>query len=154
MAETAYILTPAEIAAFAEKSYFVTDNGKVVEQDRFMSMRATIRLTTNVALRLDPKIGARFDTNDWRRFGQALVIRHRVTHPKDDSDLFVSDEDIELCYAAFDWLFSLCVDALERATAAFKRDGAQMRDLLDKLKAGDPAAIAEYKIAAANLGLE
>lgn len=145
------ILTPEEDLAFSEKSVVVTDQGKIVEQTKFMPLLAVIRLTTRLALRINATIEARFDGADWDKFRKALKVRHRVTHPKSNADLLLDTEDVLICLAAFDWLFQLCLSAMMSVTVALREYLKEFRDLIKALERGDPDTIAEYQAVAASL---
>ena len=143
------MLTPAEEYAFSEKSYLVSDQGKIVEQTRFMPIPALIRLTTRLAGKISPALEIKFDNAGWHQFQQALKIRNRVTHPKSETDLLIDSKDLGVCFAAFDWLFELCLTAMEAATVVHKQNLALFRTMLEKLKRGDPDALAAYNTAVA-----
>ena len=64
-----------------------------------------------------------FGDNGWRLFKEGLQIRHRLTHPKQLTELEVSDEEVKIVQAGFDWL---------KATLESCRDG--LLRLQEKLK--------------------
>lgn len=39
----------------------------------------------------------------WNSFKQAIKIRNRVTHPKDNEDANISDDELDLIYEAEEW---------------------------------------------------
>lgn len=145
VAKSADAVTLEEELAFSEVSYLVSDQGKIVSQQRFVPMPAMLRLTTRLADKLCPGLDAKFDTIGWDRFRKSVKIRNRVTHPKNEGDLHISGKDVSTCIAAFYWLLDLSVSAMEAATLALKDHVALAREVLDKLKRGDPATLAMYR---------
>lgn len=150
-AQTVGVLTPEQEMALSEVSYHVSEQGKVSTQPRFLSMPAAIRLTSNIAMTLDPQIGIRFDTSDWDGFRRAMEIRNRLTHPKEKADLVIDAADVSASLAAFHWLLELCVRAMESANLAVARHRDELRQILDSLKSEDPGILLEYQAALSRL---
>ena len=55
-----------------------------------------------------------FGRDGWRAFRDAVKIRDRITHPKLDTNVDVSDEDLELLDKARSW-WNETIDRLNRA---------------------------------------
>ena len=144
IARTCEILTPDEELALSEKFVSVTDQGKITAQQRYVSIMAMIRLTARLATRINRAFQPDFGADGWEKFRRAIKIRNRVTHPKVSSDLLISPEDLSECLGAFYWLLDHCVTGIGQATVGFEHYLADFRQLLDKLKAGDPKALAVY----------
>lgn len=145
------ILTSEEEAALAEQAYSVTDNGKISKQSRFIPLTAMLRLTTRIAMRLDSALVVRFDGLGWQQFQDAAKIRNRITHPKREVDLNVSEQDIATCLAAFEWLMTTAVNGMDAAQTALKLHSQELQRLVEALKSGDKGTLAEYHVAAAAL---
>lgn len=145
------ILTSEEEAALAEQAYSVTDNGKISKQSRFIPLTAMLRLTTRIAMRLDSALVVRFDGLGWQQFQDAAKIRNRITHPKREVDLNVSEQDIATCLAAFEWLMTTAVNGMDAAQTALKLHSQELQRLVEALKSGDKGTLAEYHAAAAAL---
>ncbi len=145
------ILTSEEEAALAEQAYSVTDNGKISKQSRFIPLTAMLRLTTRIAMRLDSALVVRFDGLGWQQFQDAAKIRNRITHPKREVDLNVSEQDIATCLAAFEWLMTTAVNGMDAAQTALKLHNQELQRLVEALKSGDKGTLAEYHAAAAAL---
>jgi hypothetical protein len=151
VAKSSDILTVEEELAFSEASYSVTSQGKIVEQTRFVPLLGMIRLTTRLAERINSNLKADFDDSGWDALRRAIEIRNRITHPKSAADLEISEQDLTRCQAGFNWLFKLCLTAMEATTAALKGYLAQFVELHESLRRGDPATLAEYEAAAKSL---
>lgn len=138
-------ITREEELAFSEVSYQVTDQGKIIEQQRFLPLPNMIRLTTRLATKLSPNLETKFDTAGWEMFRQAVTIRNRITHPKGEGDLHVSAKDVSTCLAAFFWLLEISMSAMEAATTVLQNHLKQFSEIFENLKRGDPATLAVYE---------
>lgn len=138
------MLSVAEELALSEVTYQVSEYGKVTAQPRFISIIATIRLASKIAMRLSPDLEIRFDTSDWNRFRLAIAMRNRLTHPKRAADLVVGDADVADCISAFFWLVDIASDGMEAANAAMSKYLGEFRSILDGLKTGNPDVLAAY----------
>ena len=69
-------------AALAEEGPAVNDNGSVTRKDVFLQLKRKVRLVYRLAGEVfgEPLV-VRYDDDGWRRFGEALKIRDRITHP-------------------------------------------------------------------------
>ena len=105
------------------------------------------RLTTKLAQRINPDLEPRFDEAGWEKLRQALEIRNRITHPKSLADLEIAELDLLKCEDGFDWLFDLCLTAMEHANVALALDTKAFKSILEELKRSDPAALAAYRAA-------
>ena len=53
---------------------------------------------------------ALFSDNGWKCMRHALGIRHRITHPKEPSDLEISDSEMKTIGEAHRWIYNCMVD--------------------------------------------
>lgn len=140
-------LTLEEEIALSEINYQVNEQGRIVEQPKYLSMLATFRLTTRIASRLSPELSVRFDTSDWDRLRSAVAVRNRVTHPKSRADLQISTQDLMAVQSAFHWLLSTAMGAMEETNAALRQHTADFHAVLAELRAGNPFVWAAYNAA-------
>jgi hypothetical protein len=143
-AKTLEDLKVEEEIALSGVGYQVTETGKIVSQPRYLSMLAAFRLTTVIASRLSPDLAIRFDTKDWERLRAAIAIRNRITHPKSQGDLHITEQDLAAAQGAFYWLMDTAMGAMEAANAALRRQSAAFRALLTELREGNPALWRDY----------
>lgn len=148
-AETLDELTPDLEFVFSEKSYVVTESGKLVSQPKYVSLTAMVRLTTNLAKTLSSDVVAEFGGEGWESLKKAVKIRNRLTHPKSRTDLIVDARDIDVCWTALLWLGELTTDVtqatLRRQTSHLKF----LRAFVADLKSGHPLALELYEQAKA-----
>ena len=53
-----------------------------------------------------------FAHNGWNEFQKAIDVRHRLTHPKKDTDMTVTDEELRSLQEAFRWYHNAIAAAL------------------------------------------
>jgi hypothetical protein len=55
------------------------------------------------------------ESQNWRNFVTAKDIRNRITHPKTIKELGISDQDLRVVKAAFDWVNETAIEALHKS---------------------------------------
>lgn len=138
-------LTPLADMALREQTYTVTEQGEIVEQVRFLSLTTSIRLTIKQAAQLDAAITVDFGDAGWAHLRRAIAIRHRIMHPKGTIDLAVSDEDLIAIGIGFQWFLVITAEILDKTTANYKIFVAMTKELVRRLKEGDPIALELYR---------
>ena len=138
-------LPPMMAMAMTEMSYSVSENGKLIDQQRFIPLPTMIRLVTNVAKELAPSLHTPFDKTGWADLKRTIVIRNRITHPKGISDLHVSLEDTKVGWSGLIWLLEHIEYVMKAVCAAQVEYLDQLKVLVGELKAGDPAALESYR---------
>lgn len=138
-------LTSAERIVLSERINIVTAAGKVQEQERFIPLLALLKLVSRIAHRIAPQSALDFGTTEWSEFKAALAIRHRITHPKSESDLMVSQADIAISRAAFDWLFNLALSAMDAVLTEQRNYLNQLDAVVKDLKGGESTTLATYR---------
>lgn len=121
-----------ERAALLDESYQVKDNGKVASQTRYFPLPNMYKLLIGLAERAHRDYqNNTISSHSWDSFLKAVNVRHRLTHPKDLTDLQVSRKDANICLAACLRVVVLAVD-----TSALNRKWADNE--LSKLSPGIP----------------
>ena len=137
-------LEDEEVAALAEVSYIVTEQGKIVQRPSYLSSVAAIRLVSRIAERINGVSHLDFSGNEWARFRDAIQIRNRITHPKSEEDLDISGADIQMALDAFFWLFEKLTDTMADAVQTRIDYLGEFKDVFEKLKTGDPEITSLY----------
>jgi hypothetical protein len=140
-------LTPVVDLALREVSYSVSDSGQIREQVRSLPLVTTIRLFVSQAKVICPELAVEFSTVGWAHLRRSIEIRNRITHPKPHQDLAITDQDLAIVGTAVSWLAATVDYVMASTNLALAHHNDSMRDLLDRLKAGDPDALAEYHAA-------
>jgi hypothetical protein len=139
--------TPAEQAAFAETSFAISSNGKLIEQTRYYSMTTMFRFVVRLAEEEFGNPLVDFGSNEWQAFNQAIEIRNRITHPKDINDFNLSDSDIETVRSSSIWLMDTIMRVVASLNIVLATYVQTMREVIDGLKAKDPEMLALYHVA-------
>lgn len=114
--------TDAEFAALREESYEVDKSGVVKIKRTRLPLRSKVRLSLSYYPRVH---GASFAADvggvGWSAFIDALEIRNRLTHPRAEVDLQVSESDLVMIRNATGWyldtvrqMFHACDEADDR----------------------------------------
>jgi len=140
-------LTPIADLALREISYSVTTDGKIVEQPRGLPLSTAIRLAVSQAMLISPEIRVDFSGAGWSCLRQAVTIRNRITHPKLTDDLTITEGDLNIVVSGLSWVVATGNYVMASTNLAFVQSNDAMRDMIDRLKAGDPDALAEYQAA-------
>ena len=147
IAEDVGALTSEADAALKAETYIVTDTGRIVSQPRYLSLVATIRLTTRLAQSLNPALSVDFGERGWSALKATIALRNRLTHPKHLDDLQITARDVSQAWASLLWLTGIVVEAMSATNRELVRYTAEFRELVDDLIARKPEALAEYRAA-------
>jgi len=140
-------LSPIADLALREQAYTVSDNGQVAIRSQGLPLLTTIRLVVSQASILSPELAVEFATSGWADLRQSVNIRNRITHPKPGQEFTVSDEDLVAVASAVSWLVATLDYVMTSTNLALTRYNDSMRDTVQRLAAGDPAALEEYHAA-------
>ncbi len=94
----------AELALLQEEQYDLTDKGEVRTQQKFLRPTENVRFTFS-ALAKAQKLSHKPDVSGegWQSFKKAINIRNRITHPRRESDLEITDGELKIIRKAFAW---------------------------------------------------
>ena len=112
-----YQLNIGEVALLREEAFDIDSRGKVVVRSANLRTLNNIRFTLSIVGRTiapgyEPPVG----DAGWEALQKALKVRHRVTHPKERSDLAISNDELDQIRAAFKWFRSALVTFFKRAS--------------------------------------
>jgi hypothetical protein len=137
-------LSPVANLALRELSYVVSEKGQLIEQMRSVPLLTAIRFVVSQAKIISPEISVAFSAAGWADLRQAIDIRNRITHPKPYQDLAISDHDLDVVGSGLSWLLATVEYVMASTNLAFARHAELMRKTVERLRAGDPDALAEY----------
>lgn len=112
-----------------------------------LSLLTAIRLIVSQAKIICPEMEVDFSTSGWSDLRQAVLIRNRITHPKLGQSLRIGDDDLTIVGSALAWLVATVDCVMSSTNSALAQHTRDVRDALDRLYAGDPEALAEYRSA-------
>lgn len=130
-------LEEAEKIALSETAYNVDQTGRVLQQNKFLTLVATIRLCASIANRIAPSSNIDFSASGWQDLRDAIQIRNRITHPKTLHDLLLSDRDVTSCANAMQWFLDASTRVMRETVSAAREYVDGVGDVLRDLKAGD-----------------
>jgi hypothetical protein len=137
-------LTPVADLAMRELSYAVSENGEPVEHVRGLPLLTIVRLVVWQAKIICPEISVQFSAAGWSDLRQAVKIRNRITHPKPDQGLAISDGDLAVVESGMSWLLATVEYVMASMNLAHAQYTELLRDIVQRLSAGDREALAEY----------
>jgi hypothetical protein len=144
-AESTYGLENDEKLILQERQLSVSEQGKITEQLRFLPLATTVRFIARIASRLNGVEHFNFGAAEWDGFRKAIGIRNRITHPKSSRDLHVSKADVQAVTDALFWFLEGLTEIRAQSVETQKRYLGQFKEVLEKLKEGDPEMTALYK---------
>jgi hypothetical protein len=140
-------LTSEIDAALKAETYSVTDTGRIISQPRYLSLAATVRLTTRLAQSVNSEFEVDFGDRGWSALKATIALRNRLTHPKRLDDLEITSDDVSQAWTSLLWLTGIVVEAMSATQRELVRYNADFRALAEDLIAGKPEAWAEYRAA-------
>lgn len=145
IAEEMDVLTNMERVALAETTMMVDDTGRISEQKRYLSAIAMIRLTTRIAKNVIPDCDPDFGSAGWSDLKETFALRNRITHPKHQADLGISDNDISCAISAFHWFIDFVITVMTKSNQEFRSHVQVIGEIADLLKAGDQKTLQLYR---------
>lgn len=105
-------LTDGERCILRDEKYEIKKNGDlVIKEARYPFLNlfaATLRYWAKAQKWNDDNINKSIFGNDnWRKFQDALDVRHRLTHPKPGDNMEVSADELQNALSAFTWLLEI-----------------------------------------------
>ena len=139
------LLSDIENQAFAESIWAIDESGKASEQKHYVSTTAMIRFSTEVAERFLPGCAPDYGSQGWSDLKSTFLLRNRITHPKKEADLKISDAELQQAISAFFWIAGNLIEIMERTSQSFRDRIAEYGEILELLKAGDETTLALYQ---------
>ena len=101
-------LTQYEISALKGETYKISGRGKIMTKAYYYNISKGIMLI-NRCLRKRKIITKKIDPHgkEWERFNHAIRIRNRITHPKKESDLFITEAEFDEFKSVAKWFIKL-----------------------------------------------
>ncbi|MBK8509505.1 MAG: hypothetical protein V9G63_04095 [Candidatus Competibacter sp.] len=106
-------LEPEEILILREQTPQLEKSGKAKAVTKYVDLLSNIRASFyyyakafNIVYKLD------ISENHWTIFQKSLKVRHRITHPKAESDMDISNQELAEVYISYAWFKSCVTDML------------------------------------------
>jgi hypothetical protein len=143
-------LSPAEIALITEESFDLDDGGTSKTRPLFLPLAKNVRFMFDLLIRfweipLEIKVGG----PGWQGFLAAIQVRNRLTHPKQSSDLTVSDDDLKNVHAAYRWFSANHMLALsykiKNHVKEVEESKVEIKKMIDMIASVNPEKAAELR---------
>lgn len=97
-------LNVPDLAMLKGSTFYLNDKGEVQEKEKHFRIQDNLKFTVKSVNRvLGSSIDLGIGTQDWTNFFGTVKIRNNVTHPKNLSDITISDEDLERIRSVNSW---------------------------------------------------
>lgn len=126
-------LTPAEHAILIEEGYELKENGQPKASVKFLKLAANLRFTLSIFAKNLTSLEYKFDatSHGWVNLLKSIDIRNRITHPKQDTDLLITDDEFGNALSASTWFSASFQELMEAGADYSKRE--TMKDIFSKL---------------------
>jgi hypothetical protein len=118
-------ITSYEILVLREESVEVDDKGRVkIKTNNFLSPKKNlIFIATLVARALNSTLRLDTGVHGWEALTTTFAIRNRLVHPKQATDLIVSDDELGTVAVAQDWFQRTYMQLVTSISAALNAKG-------------------------------
>src|SRR5208337_337773 len=96
-------LSVAEMAVLKEETYYVSGKGKVQTQEKHLSFEQSFRISFHYFFKHVDSVRVDYGNGGWRALLEGLKIRNRITHPKQASQLTITEEELERVKIGKNW---------------------------------------------------
>ena len=116
--EKKYIRT---LVALKGVSFEVKPNGGINETDKFLQTSTNLRF---MAKQFEAIFGKKLElgvgSSKWADFTKAIKLRNRITHPKQTTDLHISDDEIKLAVDVNAWFNQIIKEVIEHVSVYYE----------------------------------
>src|SRR5208337_258088 len=96
-------LSVAEMAALKEETYYVSGQGKVQTQEKHLTFEQSFRISVHYFFKDVDSVRVDYGNGGWKALLEGLKIRNRITHPKQASELSITEEQLETVKTGKKW---------------------------------------------------
>ena len=108
--KTAFNTTRIEL--LSDYSYRVLKNGKLEQEPRRLPFLHQTAFILRSLAEESYTEATFFSEHGWNDFQQSVQVRHRLTHPKANTDMNITDEEIDRLNSAFKWYWRAAMTAV------------------------------------------
>jgi hypothetical protein len=104
-------LTPEEMILLNKETPFLEKNGKVKKRPNYVDLLSNVRFTIE-CYKKTSNLNYELDVSgkSWQSFRNSLKVRDRITHPKNSSDMEISDNELKESFLTFSWFRQIVLD--------------------------------------------
>lgn len=110
-----------EIILLKEKTPYINDRGKVKSTAKYNELSANIKFTLNCYAK-SAQINHSLDLNglEWKCIIESIAVRNRITHPKNASELEISEDELVKAFISYMYFKKVIIDLFEKKTSKLK----------------------------------
>jgi hypothetical protein len=103
----------AKIILLSEQSHFPDRNGKLESRENRVPWQNSVAFAIRtMAECIGADAESIFGDSGWGEFKKALSVRHRITHPRDASQMDITDDDLDAVRESHRWLMNALIDIM------------------------------------------
>ena len=103
LSDNAAALSSTEKMAFKEQQLKVKDNGEVVISSLHLKTKVKIKMVFKFLSKYPGGNKIDLQDNNFNKLNASFKVRDRLMHPKNDSDLTVSEEEVQSMIDGYRW---------------------------------------------------
>jgi len=108
------VLSPEALAVLREEQPQLDQNGVLTTRPKFLPLSRNLRFAFKVfANTFQSSYELDVSGTGWQAFRRAVDIRNRLTHPKVDATLTITDEEIVDADVAYEWMKKTVIDLFD-----------------------------------------
>lgn len=127
-------LTASELALLREEQYQVSGNGSAETKKLLIRLRDNIRFTMHIAQRLHPEHAVDYTASGWQALVESTKVRDRLMHPKSETDLDVSTDELLQAMEGFTWFAGITAAGHKALSSFLETPEAQTHQLVRVLR--------------------
>jgi hypothetical protein len=114
----------AEVAMLREEMYGVDRTGEIQTQPKFIPTDANLRFTIKMWCRGTSDGNLDLSGRGWQAFKSSLEVRNRLAHPKQLSDLTVTDSEMRAFIEGLNWFLKTVAEKLSEVLEVARAEPA------------------------------
>ena len=122
-------LSNSQRAILREKPHILRENGKVGRVPSKVNLRQRVQFSAAIVAALRPNCEIQFDAAGWRDLLATLDVRDRLGHPEKESDLDVTDAELEAARIGEIWFLDNIIAVLQTEPRAVRENGSSTRSV-------------------------
>ena len=129
------IVPPEESELLLDRAPDVGANGEIRRTKRFLDFKTNFKFTFRMVDRVF-KTSCCPDYNavvEWCKLQEAVRVRNRITHPKDDTTLDITDAEIESLAVGCQWFLDFGGDVFQQISDSVEKNEKELSSIEQKV---------------------
>lgn len=109
------------LVALKETVFEINSKGEVSEKTKFVKTANNLRFIANCFKKIFGKeLELNIGTSQWDNFTKAIKVRNRITHPKETTDLQITEEELLFVKDVNVWFNGIIKEIIEHVSFYYK----------------------------------